>query len=456
MGAPIKCWGRMGTMATGGALLLLMATAPAIAEPKRPDGSLPPASNPAAVDPTPGTGRLGRWLGLPADGALRLGGVWVGNGATQLNNGATIQSEQSGLAQQLLLDLTLDLQKALGWSGAKLSVQGLQLNANTGADATGSVQGANSLLAPPPLNRTELFSYTLTQKLFDNQLRIKLGKFAASTEFANVITPDAGPDGWNYWIPAISSLTYTPPYAMPTLIGRLPGYPDSALGGSISFEPKVWNRKVAFQAGIFDGRGSSGVNNQVSTGLSVPSLSGPLFAIAQISGAWSLGKENMPGNLGLGIWNQSGPLSICSTVIPTTCLTENSASGGYLIGQQRLLNFRYPNDNSGITSFLQMGITPSNTNLMTASVGGGLTMFAPFKSRPLDSYGIGLSWARMNNQSFLTNAFNPSELMMQIYGQFHIAGDTFLSPSITYLPTVGSTSSVNGSTNILLQLVTLF
>jgi len=437
-------------------LLLCMAAMPAAAEPKRPDGTLPPASNPAAVDPTPGTGNLGRWLGLPANGALRLGGVWVGNGATQLGNGATNQSEQSGLAQQLLLDLTLDLQKALGWSGAKISVQGLQLNANNGADATGSVQGANSLLAPPPLNRTELFSYTLTQKLFDDQLRIRLGKFAASTEFANVITPDAGPDGWNYWIPAISSLTYTPPYAMPTLIGRLPGYPDSALGASLSFEPVAFNRKIALQAGIFDGRSSSGVSNQVSTGMSVPSLSGPLFTIAQLSGAWSIGKQNKPGNLGVGIWNQSGPLSLCSTDTPTTCLSESSASGGYITGQQRLLNFRYPNDNSGITSFLQMGITPSNTNLMTASVGGGLTMFAPFKSRPLDSYGIGLSWARVNNQSFLANIFKPSELMMQIYGQFHLIGDTFLSPSFTYLPTVGTTNSVNGSSSILLQIVTLF
>ena len=438
------------------AILIGMASAPACAEPKGPDESLTPSSNPAAVDSTPGTGMLGRWLGLPADGALRVGGVWVGNGSTQLSNGATSQSEQSGLAQQLLLDLTLDLQKALGWSGAKITVQGLQVNANPGADATGSVQGANSLMGPPPLDRTELFTYALSQDLFNKQLRIRLGKFAASTQFANVITPDAGPDWWNYWIPSISSLTYTPAYAMPTLIGRLPGYPDSALGASVSYLPLAFERKIALQAGVFDGRGGSGVANPVSTGLSVPSLSGPLFSIVQLSGAWSLGKENKPGNLGVGLWNQSGPLSLCNPATGTTCLSETSASGGYIIGQQRLLNFRYPKDNSGISSFMQLGVTSSNTNVMNASVGGGLTMFAPMASRPRDSYGVGISWAQMNNQSFLAAAFNPSELMLQAYGQIHAWGNIYLQPAITVLPTVGLKSATNNSTSIMLQAVILF
>ena len=428
----------------------------AFAEPQKPVDSLPPVSNPAAVDTTPGTGQLGQWLGLPADGALRLGGVWVGNGTSQLSNGAINLSEQAGLAQQLLLDLSLDLNKALGWPGAKISVQGLQVNASNGADATGSVQGANSIVAPPPLNRTELFSYTLSQELFEKQLRFRLGKFPASTEFANVVTPDAGPEGWNYWIPAISSLTYTPLYAMPTLLGRMPGYPDSALGASVTYQPKSLNRKFAVQAGIFDGRSSTGVSESVSTGQSLPSLSGPLFGIAQITGAWSIGRENKPGNLGIGAWAQTGPLSLCSSTGPTTCLNENSASGGYIIAQQRLVNFRFPKDNSGITSFLQLGITPSNTNLMTASVGGGLTMFSPQANRPRDSYGIGLSWARMNDQSFLATSFNASELMLQVYGQIHAWGNVYIQPAFTYLPTVGLQAATNQSTNIMLQLLALF
>jgi len=449
------CFRRHLALGAAGALALAL---PAGADPsgKKAVGDLPPASNPAAVDTTPGTGQLGRWLGLPADSPWRLGGAWVGNGTTQAANGNSAAAQQ-GLAQQLLLDLSLDLHRSIGWSGAKIWVQGLQVNASSGAaDASGSIQGSNSLVSPPPLNRTELYSYAFSQDLFDRQVRIKIGKLVASNDFANVVTPDAGPQGWNYWIPGISSLTYTPLYAMPTLIGRLPGYPNAALGVSVKVQPKGLNNKVALQAGLFDGRGGSGVTPSVQTGLSAPSLGGPLFGIVQLGGSWSLGREQKPGTLAIGGWQQGGPLTICSQNPPGSCLNENTATGGYLIGQQRLINFRYPKDNSGITSFIQAGWTPAQTNLMTASLGGGLTMFAPLQSRPRDSYGLGLAWARINNQSFLANGFNGSELMLQLYGQLHITGNIYALPAITYLPSVGLASARPGSTNLMLQILAIF
>ena len=94
-----------------------------------------------------------------------------------------------------------------------------------------------------------------------------------------------------YQIPAV-------PYALPTLLGRLPGYPNSALGASNPI---------------------NGVDEQVETGLAIPSLSKQLFSIGA-----------------------------------SECLRENSASGGYLVAQQRLLNFRHPKDDSGISSFVQL------------------------------------------------------------------------------------------------------
>ena len=310
--------------------------------------------------------------------------------------------------------------------------------------------------SPPPLNRTELYAYALTQSLFDHQLRIKIGKLVASNSFANVDAPDAGPRQWNYWIPSISALTYTPLYAMPTLIGRLPGYPNSALGASLHYEPSWLKRKLALQAGVFDGRGATGLSRPVETGMAAPALTGPLFSIIEMTAAWSLGAKQKPGNLGVGFWNQSGPLRLCDPTSSSGCLSEAHASGAYLIGQQRVVSFRYPSDNSGITSFMQMGMTSSLTNLMTASIGAGLTMFSPLRNRPLDSYGVGLSWARMNDRSFLANAVNPSELMIQVYGQIHLLGDTYITPAITYLPVVGSRSANNRSTSMMLQLTTLF
>ena len=421
---------------------------------KAPAPAAVPAS-PAAVDKVPGTGALGRWLGLPADSGWRLGGVWVGNGSEQLGGGSS-GTGRLGLAQQFLLDLSLDLDRSIGWKGASVWVQGLQVNANQAAwKSSGSQQGANSLVAPPPLDRTELYGYAFSQYLFDKQVRILVGKLAPSNDFANVVVPVAESFGSPYWIPASSSLTYTPLYAMPVLQGRLPGYPNSALGASLLVEPKAFNGDVYLKLGTFDGRGGSGVEQSVQTGMAAPSLSGPMFSIGELGASWSLGAAQMPGAIGVGLWRQAGPLRVCQGKAGP-CAKDASAAGGYLIAQQRLVNFRYPYDNSGISTFLQAGWSPANTNIFTTSIGGGFTMFAPMRSRPKDSYGVGLSWARINDQGPLGSDSNPTELMLQVYGQVHLVSNLYLTPSITVLPRVGASNATAPSTSALLQLVALF
>lgn len=444
------------------AALLLQGCAATIAaaSPAEPSAALGPelrlpSANPAASTTAPGTGQLGRRLGLPADSALRLGGVWVGNGTAQIVGGVQA-APANGLAQQLLLDATLDLEKAVGWRGGRVWVQGLQVNAGSGAALpSGSVQGSNSLVAPPPLDRTELYSYVLRQDLWDRQLKILVGKQAASIEFANVTRPDFTRNP-TYAVPALSALPFTPLYAMPTLLGRMPGYPDSALGASLSWQPKALDRKVYLNAGVFDGRGGVG-DGSIRTGTAPANLSGPLFSVAELGGGWSLGARNRPGSASFGAWFQGGESRRCSGGGPAqTCLRENGAHGFYGTVAQRLLNFRTSRDPSGLVGFVSAGWTPSRTNLMTRSLTAGLTAFAPMASRPQDSFGLGLSWARVNDTAFLGEVFRPSELMLQAYGQFHLGGSTYVQPALTFLPQPGLVRVANSSTSVMLQLITLF
>ena len=140
----------------------------------------------------PGTGQLGQLFGLSADAPVRISGLWVGNSSSQFFGGIN-SGGGSGLAQQALLDLRLDLGKALSWQGASVWVQALQVNVQASAAyAAGSLNGTNNLAAAPPLNRTELYSYAFRQDLFDKQLRLVLGKQAPSTTFANVMRPIPG------------------------------------------------------------------------------------------------------------------------------------------------------------------------------------------------------------------------------------------------------------------------
>ena len=83
-------------------------------------------------------------------------------------------------------------------------------------------------------------------------------------------------------------------------------------------------------------------------------------------------------------------------------------------------------------------------------------MFAPMPSRLLDSYGVGLAWGRVNNQGFRRKLFNDSELMLQAYGQLHLRGSVYVTPSITVLPSTGLRSASTPSTAAMLQLSALF
>ena len=175
-------------MGTGAGLVLglLAATSPVRAEqegsPQQPLPVTPlkepeapvqaaPALSPAAAGPVGlsgnpinalqfmGTGQLGQWLGLPADGALRIGGVAVGTSTPQISGG----SDKAALswAGFVALELSLDLEKVIGWNGAKLSLAGLQYNVQPVNQRAGSVQGVNSVAAVGPNNRTELYNYLI-------------------------------------------------------------------------------------------------------------------------------------------------------------------------------------------------------------------------------------------------------------------------------------------------------
>ena len=241
----------------------------------------PPTSNPAASQKAPGTGELGRLLGLPADAALRISGVWVGNGTDQWIGGRTGLSATNGV-QSLLTEASLDLGKAIGLENTWIWVQGLQVNATTDAGQ-------------------------------------------ASVIFANINRPDTTSD-FRYGVQNLTSLAFTPIYSMPTLLGRLPGYSNSALGLAVTAQPEFFDDRSYISLGVDDGRGYLR-DASVQTGLDSPSLEGPLFSIAEVGSGWVVGKARKPGSAGLGVWSQGGESVVCQQANSSNCFTEVGAWG---------------------------------------------------------------------------------------------------------------------------------
>ncbi len=439
-------------------LLLALTTAPAAradadADPAPPPPTPPPSAlapvsttlpnvtgNPINLFLFMGTGDLGGWVGLPADSAFRVGGVAVGNFTAQLGGGTTPGA--INWAGFIVLSLSVDMEKAVGWKGAKFGIAGLQYNVQPVNGAAGSVQGLNSAVAVGPNNRTELYNYLYAQNLFDNQLQVVVGKLIPTMSFGNVARPDPTDQTGSFNVPSLTGLIYTPIFVVPTMLGRIPGYPDSAFGFQLTIAPKALDR-FYLSAGLYDGRmGANGTN----TGMVAPDLAGPLFAIGELGGAWRLGSADYPGQFAVGVWNQSGPLQAGT-------LTESSAAGIYAQGSQRLMTFRPGKDSSGLNMFLQAGWSPSTTNLINGSVGGGVTVWGPFESRPRDSYGMGLSWARLNDRPGAGYGFNAAELLIQAYAQIQFVGNLFFEPVLTILPVVGFGTAASVSTTLQLTAV---
>lgn len=406
-----------------------------------------------------GNGELGRALGLHEDSPLTLGGEWFGNGSTQMSGGWASAYGRQSFGQAGIIDLRMNLDKAKVMKGAEIWIQGLQYNVlNNGNNAAGSVQQINNVISTPPFTRTELYTYGWRQTFWDGQIQVSLGKLFAGYYFGAVARPipDQNPEitgGPN------TNLLFLPPYSQPTFVGREPGYPDSTLGGVITVQPKLLDKRTYFTIGVFDGRTGLGPVGSVATGVQAGGdLMGPLLTMAEAGSVWSIGQQRLPGQLAIGLWNQSGRLTTpCAAEgVKDNCPIEDRAAGGYAYAIQTLSAFKRQGNPGKVVAFLQGGTTPSSTNMVKSSLTAGVEVIGPFDGRHKDSYGLGISWANLNDSTEAAWGFNKNELMLQLTGRLHVWRNIYAQPVISWLPKVGFEQAKENSTTFTLQLSTSF
>jgi porin len=416
-----------------------------------PGASSATSANPAAVDITVGTGALGRLLGLGEDSGIRLGGAWIGDANWLITGG--VRPGHWTLNSLTLLDLTLDAEKLLGIEGGSFGIDFLQFSGQPTNSDAGVVQGYNSLVGPPPLTRQELYELYYRQSFLDDRLVVRVGKTVPTYDFNNVSRPVTTDDPAAS-IPSVSGLIYTPLFVNPTILGKIPGYYNSATGVTARLAP---TERTYFTYGGFDGSLATGEQ----TGLRGPQFNGHYFHIWEIGRSWMLGPRRKPGNFGVGLWYQSGALTAPDG------RTVHGAQGVYLFGAQRLW-FRRPGvDNSGISGFYQYGANNSNTMFARQFFGCGLTGFGLVPGRPDDSLGCGLAWSWLNDDPNAGQFFFPGvpgrstrlrgdELMLQSYYQLLLRDGAYLQPALTYVPNPAERPGIRDAWALTIRLIFLF
>jgi len=392
------------------------------------------SGNPGAVDILTGTGELGKLLQIPENTGIRLGGVWLGDENALLSGRQSTQVLTGN--SSLILDLSIDLEKAVKWKGGLFGVEFLQFNGQPTNTDAGVVQGYNSLPGPPPLNRSELYQLWLRQECFDNQFNVRIGKMVPTYHFNNVSKPVPTTKNPAISIPSVSGLIYTPIFTNPTLLGVIGGYYNSVYGIESTIAPI---KEIYINMGFYDGNLARGVQ----TGLTGPHFNGYYFSILEAGYGWGAPK---PGVAAIGGWYQSGKLEAGGQVQTGTGGVYGFASRALWIKESKTVS------KGNLSGFFQFGWNNSRTLEMNLFFGGGLTTFAVIPNRPNDSFGIGLAWSRLNRHLFIRH----SELMLQGYYQAQVYGSVYFQPVFSYIPNPGAHPDKSNVCAATARLIVLF
>jgi porin len=397
-------------------------------------GPGPIHGNPAATTQTPGSGWVGRKLGLPPHG-VSLGGLWF----VDLNGGVVGGLAPGSWRGQNLLILysNFDLEKLVGWKGGSFGTSFLNHGGSSGSAITGDVQGFEGLDGGPPLTRTEFYQLWFLQTFLDERVSVRIGKVVPTYDFA--VLADA------------TVLLFTPIFTYPTMLGRVPGYPDSATGVTAFVSP-VDPFYVGY--GFYDGRlGSDGT----PTGNRAPAFDGRYFTIGEAGGRWRLA-GGRPGGVGIGGWGQIGPVDTFDGG------TQRGTSGFYAFAKQNL--WRHPSSNpNGISAYLAVGTADPSVELAETYVGGGLSWTGAISARESDSFAFGFSWSDLTRNADaaaasaptgLPEKLPPNELLLQGTYQIVLLPEVFLQPALTWIPHPGRSTGIQNALALTLRFGVLF
>ncbi|MCW5735515.1 MAG: carbohydrate porin [Enhydrobacter sp.] len=394
------------------------------------------SGNPGATESSTGTGQLGRLLGLRDEWGVRLGGLWLADTNVVAAGGAQPGAWSNNSA--LFLSLRVDAEKLVNWRGATFGVEFLQFNGTATNAQAGVVAGYNGIVGAPPFNRSELFQAWYLQEIVKDVLKVRIGRSVPTYDFGNVLRPVKLADEAQN-IAAVSGLLFTPVFVNPSLLGAMPGYYNPGDGVTVNFAP---TRSFYVNFGAYDGSNARGTQS----GINPPMFNGYWFTIGEIGTSWTIGDSNAPGRFGIGLWRQTGQITVAG-------ITDDGFGGFYLFGSQRVargVNARQPN--SSVSMFVQAGANSSETLPIRQYYGGGITGYGLIGDRALDSIGVGVGISRLNPALF----DRPSEVMLQAYYQAHLFDAVFLQPTVSYIPTPGVSSATPGALALTMRLTVLF
>ena len=325
----------------------------------------------------------GNWGGARdelADQGVEIGFAYIGEALGDVSGGLKRGWVYEGRAE---LSLDLDLEKLLGWQGGSAHASAYQIHHTNGlptADYTGSIGAPSNIEAR---QATRLFTLWVQQNLFDDAVSIRAGQLAADDEFMTSDTAGNLINGTFGWagIAAANQTNGGPAYPLATPGIRVAVAPTSnvtVLGAVFSGDPAGDD--------CFD---DAQVCNKHGTTFST---SGGTLWMGEVQYAINQGEgEGLPGVYKLGAWYQTGKFAD-----QRYGFDRSDDHGIYAIADQTVWK---NGGGNALSVFARVGGAPSDRNLVSFYVDGGLGYKGLIPGRDEDVVALGVAYAKISDDA---------------------------------------------------------
>jgi porin len=321
-----------------------------------------------------------------------------------------LNSSRTVGAYTLDLSMTLDTDKLLGWPGGTFYIDFEDHEGKNPSDLlVGDLQIFDKLNSSPYV---QIFEAWYEQKLFEDRLRIKVGKVDTNTEFS---VTDNGLDFLN------SSTQVSPTcFLMPTT-------PDPMPGLNVFFTP---NQTYFASFGIYYANRSEhfGVIRGTPQDAQLSDFGAFLIGEGGIKWDSSILFEH-DGNFKIGAWKHTGTFTTFDNS------EQNGTDGFYAIFNQTLSQPPgAEKDGPGIRMFLDGGQTHRNINAINQHIGGGLTWTGLLPERPEDILGFSPQFAHISDEAGLPQSY---ELALETFYKVQLTKWAAVQPDLQYIVNPG-------------------
>ncbi len=296
---------------------------------------------------------------------------------------------------RLDLGTDVDLEKLVGWSGAKFHANMFQIHGQgLSRDYVGNLMLVSGVEALPA---TRLYELWIEQSLFNGALLVRVGQQASDIEFIDSKYDDIFTNSALGW-PGITGINLlsggpSPPLAVP----------------GVRIKAQLADNITAYAA-IFDGDAAP-PDRLVDPQIANPHgtlfrVNDPAWMIGQLKYGFALGESKLPGTLTGGAWKHLGEFDDMRYAAGGFLQADPLGSGiplkrrgnqGFFGVYEQMLSRATPGSDKGVGFFLRTSISPSDRNIINFYLDGGFQFSGFSDARPNDKFGIAMTYARISD-----------------------------------------------------------